>query len=82
MCAIAGYAGHFLPNLATRMNATQAHRGPDDQGIFEDHDAGIALGHGRLAILDLDSVVVCSPRRRLWRDGKNGPKSIHFRKTL
>mgnify|MGYP001765594468 CR=1 FL=1 len=53
MCGIAGYAGPFLPGLATRMNAAQVHRGPDGQGIFEDPTADIALGHGRLAILDL-----------------------------
>jgi asparagine synthase (glutamine-hydrolysing) len=53
MCGIAGYAGHFLPGLAINMNAAQAHRGPDGQDIFEDPAAGIALGHGRLAILDL-----------------------------
>ncbi|MDS4021037.1 MAG: asparagine synthase (glutamine-hydrolyzing) [Candidatus Competibacter sp.] len=35
------------------MNAAQAHRGPDGQGVFEDPTAAIALGHGRLAILDL-----------------------------
>jgi asparagine synthase (glutamine-hydrolysing) len=53
MCGIAGYAGGFLPDLATRMNAVQAHRGPDGQDIFEDSAAGIAFGHVRLAILDL-----------------------------
>lgn len=30
-----------------------AHRGPDDQGIWLDEDAGIALGHRRLSIIDL-----------------------------
>jgi len=29
------------------------HRGPDDAGVWLDTDAGIALGHSRLAILDL-----------------------------
>ena len=52
MCGIAGYAGGFLPDLANRMNAAQAHRGPDGQGIFED-PAGIALAQVRLSILDL-----------------------------
>ena len=53
MCGIAGYAGGFLPDLAHRMNNAQSHRGPDGQGVFENADTGIALGHGRLAILDL-----------------------------
>jgi asparagine synthase (glutamine-hydrolysing) len=33
------------------MNAALAHRGPDDAGIYS--DAGIALGHRRLSIIDL-----------------------------
>ena len=53
MCGLAGYAGDFLPGLARRMNAAQAHRGPDGQGVFEDPAASVALGHVRLSILDL-----------------------------
>ncbi len=55
MCGIAGYAGNFLPGLMHRMNAAQAYRGPDGQGVFEDPYAGVALGHVRLSILDLSS---------------------------
>lgn len=55
MCGIAGYVGSFLPNLVARMNIAQAHRGPNGQGVFEDSTANIALGHNRLAILDLTS---------------------------
>ena len=29
------------------------HRGPDDSGIWLDPSAGVALGHTRLAVLDL-----------------------------
>ncbi|EIJ36607.1 asparagine synthase (glutamine-hydrolyzing) [Thiothrix nivea] len=36
-----------------RMTSTLAHRGPDDSGLWIDREAGIALGHRRLAILDL-----------------------------
>ncbi|HEY2918583.1 MAG TPA: asparagine synthase (glutamine-hydrolyzing) [Candidatus Binatia bacterium] len=52
MCGIAGFVGSFVPGLANRMNAAQAHRGPDGQGVYEDADAGIALAHVRLAVLD------------------------------
>ncbi|MBA2433793.1 MAG: asparagine synthase (glutamine-hydrolyzing) [Chthoniobacterales bacterium] len=30
-----------------------AHRGPDDQGIWQDHQRGVFLGHRRLAVVDL-----------------------------
>lgn len=53
MCGIAGFAGGFVPGLAAGMNAAQAHRGPDGNGIFEDAGAEIAMGHVRLAVLDL-----------------------------
>jgi asparagine synthase (glutamine-hydrolysing) len=53
MCGIAGLIGDFKPGLVSRMNALQAHRGPDGQGVFEDPEARVALGHVRLAILDL-----------------------------
>lgn len=53
MCGIGGLVGDFLPGLMGAMNATQKHRGPDGEGIFEDADNGVALAHVRLAILDL-----------------------------
>jgi asparagine synthase (glutamine-hydrolysing) len=36
-----------------RMADTLTHRGPDDAGVWVDKDSGVALGHRRLAILDL-----------------------------
>jgi asparagine synthase (glutamine-hydrolysing) len=56
MCGITGIA--FAKNtktLATIRNMTDTleHRGPDDQGIWIDQERGTALGHQRLAILDL-----------------------------
>ncbi|MBO0756507.1 MAG: asparagine synthase (glutamine-hydrolyzing), partial [Bradyrhizobiaceae bacterium] len=59
MCGIAGMM--LAPHAADprrlaaveAMAATLHHRGPDGGGIWMDADAGIALGHRRLAIVDL-----------------------------
>ena len=56
-----GFAGFFCCKWPTdgaqvRLNAmtdTIANRGPDSEGHWLDADAGIALGHRRLAIVDL-----------------------------
>ena len=58
MCGIAGllHASLELAELKSRLAAMQArlrHRGPDDQGIFLDAQAGMGLAHTRLSILDL-----------------------------
>jgi asparagine synthase (glutamine-hydrolysing) len=53
MCGIAGLVGDFVPGLVDQMNAAQAHRGPDGSGVFESPRSQVALGHVRLAILDL-----------------------------
>jgi asparagine synthase (glutamine-hydrolysing) len=57
MCGIAGFVS--LTNDADwqssirPMIATLSHRGPDDEGCWHDAEAGITLGHRRLAIVDL-----------------------------
>ena len=53
MCGIAGLAGRFVPELMSRMNEVQKHRGPHGRGIYERPEDQVALGHVRLAILDL-----------------------------
>lgn len=56
MCGLAGYisaATRASEAQALAMVARMAHRGPDSQGAWADSDAGIALGHRRLAIVDL-----------------------------
>ena len=53
MCGINGFAGGFVPGLASSMNDLCAHRGPDGSGIFEAPQKNVALGHVRLSILDL-----------------------------
>lgn len=59
MCGLAGFlrpdgfnamaAEQLVGQLAGRLS----HRGPDDHGVWVDELAGIALGHRRLAIIDL-----------------------------
>jgi asparagine synthase (glutamine-hydrolysing) len=58
MCGIAGILitrATNPRNLAAidAMAATLHHRGPDSGGVWLDRDSGIALGHRRLAIVDL-----------------------------
>lgn len=58
-----GFSGFFdishstscdeLQTIVTRMSDTLLHRGPDDSGVWVDAEAGIALGHRRLSIVDL-----------------------------
>lgn len=60
MCGIAGFLGpagesQGLEALARQMADSLRRRGPDDGGGWADGEAGIALGHRRLAIVDLSS---------------------------
>lgn len=51
MCGIAGALGRDADQIARRMTAALAHRGPDDEGIFTGD--GVVLGARRLSIIDL-----------------------------
>jgi len=56
MCGITGYLTPPAPGFDAplpAMMAAIAHRGPDSDGAWTDPEAGIALGHLRLAIVDL-----------------------------
>jgi len=60
MCGLAGLMRPVpdtgmeqLASLARAMGDQLAHRGPDDSGVWADAEAGIALAHRRLSILDL-----------------------------
>ena len=56
MCGIAGYwckHGVYGEEILSAMTNAVTHRGPDDAGFWHDPDAGLALGHRRLSILDL-----------------------------
>jgi asparagine synthase (glutamine-hydrolysing) len=60
VCGIAGIldptasvGGEQLADSVARMTGALAHRGPDDEGVWVDAAAGVALGHRRLAVIDL-----------------------------
>jgi asparagine synthase (glutamine-hydrolysing) len=60
MCGLTGYLGGVWSaegnagqSVLRKMTDAIAHRGPDSDGFWLDADAGIALGHRRLAIVDL-----------------------------
>ena len=58
MCGIAGIIGPpgSSPRSAVRgMSDAIRYRGPDDTGVWCDDICGVALGHARLAILDVSS---------------------------
>jgi asparagine synthase (glutamine-hydrolysing) len=55
MCGIAGFYGSFEPSLLNDMNLAQAHRGPDDIGVWHYKACGVGLAHRRLSIRDLSS---------------------------
>jgi asparagine synthase (glutamine-hydrolysing) len=59
MCGITGFLDErprpraAAEAIVSAMSAALAHRGPDDSGVWTDAEAGVALGHRRLAIIDL-----------------------------
>jgi len=59
MCGITGFVSPegFEKNAASvildRMTSALRHRGPDGKGIWLDPECGVALGHSRLAVIDL-----------------------------
>jgi asparagine synthase (glutamine-hydrolysing) len=56
LCGITGFFDQKTQQpdaVIKRMTDAIVHRGPDDEGHWLDRDAGIALGHRRLSILDL-----------------------------
>ena len=55
MCGFTGFLHHTpdAESVISRMTDALYHRGPDAGGIWNDTDAGIALGNRRLSIVDL-----------------------------
>lgn len=56
MCGFVGFSGRFeLRELQAGLRAI-AYRGPDDEGVWSDEAAGVALGHVRLSIIELSAL--------------------------
>jgi asparagine synthase (glutamine-hydrolysing) len=72
MCGINGLVNVGDRETLARMTAVQAHRGPDDSGLWEQRlpdGSCFALGSRRLAILDLSPaghMPMCNDARTLW----------------
>lgn len=67
MCGICGFAGFNDKNLLKRMSFVLKHRGPNDSGTYFSNN--IALGHRRLAIIDLSKKArqpMCNENGSLW----------------
>ncbi|WP_167525509.1 asparagine synthase (glutamine-hydrolyzing) [Roseomonas genomospecies 6] len=50
-----GFSGFPQPFRLRAMTTALAHRGPDGEGIYEDPQGHMNLGHRRLSIIDLDT---------------------------
>jgi asparagine synthase (glutamine-hydrolysing) len=72
MCGIAGIANCGDREVLARMTHAQAHRGPDDSGLWERRfpdGSYVGLGSRRLAILDLSAdghMPMCNEDRTVW----------------
>ncbi len=72
MCGIIGqinFRHPINPDLFVKMRDTLKHRGPDDKGLFLSRDKTIALGHRRLAFLDLSPAgrqPMCNAGETVW----------------
>jgi asparagine synthase (glutamine-hydrolysing) len=87
MCGIVGlfdpdrrFAPTVLREVVARMGDALRHRGPDSEGDWIDPQAGLALGHRRLAIIDLSATAVNRWRRRAVATASSSTaRSITFR---
>ena len=79
MCGIAGFFDtatgtprHALQATGTAMHRAIAHRGPDDDGVWQDPDVPVVLAHRRLSIIDL------SPEGHQPKESHSGRYMIAF----
>lgn len=54
VCGICGSTADASGAAVRIMNAAQVHRGPDDEGVYEDPEGRISLGARRLSIIDIE----------------------------
>lgn len=73
MCGIVGIYNYKTNEavdkaILKKMNDTLYHRGPDGEGYYFDDDAGVALGHRRLSIIDIDGghQPLCNEDESIW----------------
>jgi asparagine synthase (glutamine-hydrolysing) len=68
MCGIAGSTNDPDGREVQAMCATLRHRGPDDEGVHTDADAGVTIGARRLAIMDIDGghQPLCNEDGSVW----------------
>src|ERR1035438_1317999 len=72
MCGIVGLVNWGDKEILTRMTSVQAHRGPDDAGVWEQRfpeGSYVGLGSRRLAIIDLSPsghMPMCNEDRTVW----------------
>ncbi|MHA2364109.1 MAG: asparagine synthase (glutamine-hydrolyzing) [Candidatus Hodarchaeales archaeon] len=67
MCGIVGYTGSYEKDVLKNMLKSISHRGPDDNGIYQDDL--ISLGHQRLSIIDLSPAgrnPLCNEDQSIW----------------
>jgi asparagine synthase (glutamine-hydrolysing) len=68
MCGICAHTRDPDGSAAQRMNVKMTHRGPDDEGVRTDSEAGVSLGARRLSIIDVAGghQPVCNEDGTIW----------------
>ena len=72
MCRIAGIINPAVSSeealvMIKGMCWSLEHGGPDDEGIYENADCGLVLGHRRLSIID---ITACGHQPMLYAEGR------------
>ena len=69
MCGISGIYGKTTQDIISNMMDSINHRGPDGHGLYKDTENNVALGHCRLAVIDLSKTgkqPMSYANRRYW----------------